>query len=81
MLKILLGILVLFLLKFSYFTPSYPDALIILVLSASFLTYKFLEDRNIKSLSKDSGDSIRNEINSLKDAISAIKLGKGLNGR
>ncbi|NJO65477.1 MAG: hypothetical protein HC836_47510 [Richelia sp. RM2_1_2] len=81
MLKILLIILVLFLSKFAFYTPNYPDALIILFLSSLFLAFKFLEDKKEKSLSIDFESNIKKELEDVKGSISILKMGRGINGR
>lgn len=81
MLKILLGILIAFLLKFSYFKTDYPDAIIILVLASLFLAYKYIDDKRMNSTEKDFQNDIKKELEDLKGSISVIKMGKSLNGR
>lgn len=81
MLRILLSIVVLFLFKFAFFKPDYPDALIILVLSSLFTAYKFLEDKRTNTINKDFENDIKKELDDLKGSVSVLKMGRSINGR
>ena len=78
MLKVTSNVLLFaYIVKMLIFVPQYPDALIVLFLSACFALEKYLKHRAENNIEKQFQDEIKKDVQDIKNAMTSLKIAKG----